>query len=1207
MTVEISNQAEPDYTSLKVTKKWYNGDNEITGDALNDLEAEVELVRYRAEPTGTTVHFINVKQNSDLATLVIPRSSSGESISVSIDSISGGANATLFKEFNSSMEMWQLEQQIPGNKIDSWGYIQSVGTKRIQTVDANDIYVVFDGGIQSITVSTEAVPDSGDATIDPTFDSTQHRQTLNSGNDFTYTYPKLLKGGKGTDDGKTYIYSYGIREVSNPNGFAFNTYIDAGINEADPTEGIKASNPTTDVIVKNVKTEPETGALKLKKIVTVNGGDNGSSTLTDGTYHFTIESTSLPAGEKVTKTVDLTFRGGQITNAKVDNSEVSVEADGYVIVQDLPEGPYTITETEPTNGTSISKINDEDTSEYSTTVTVVAGDTTAAQANAVFTNNFDITTTTVEATKAWKSGTQTVVWPSDVESVEFTLYAKISGMEEAVAISDSSISSFFTDVDATQSITKNTANKKAEWTDLPSMVSDGGTWKTVEYSVIETKVTYTEAAKQKATEEGLTLVDLTTAQAIAEAYSNPSYAQDSKTITNELPKIPVTATKQWSDNKTTHPTIWFKLFRTSGTHSISEVEGAEIKELPSGTTSVTWTGMDKYDSEGNEYVYSVKEVKADGSDFVPEGYEKQEKGLTVINTPRHDYNPKTSYIGTKTWNDADNINHLRPDDLTVTLYADGEPLTLEGQPVWTNKNTNTWTYTFSELPVFAADGHAISYTAEETEPANYTRTGKEVTNTAYVIGDFDEKGKVTTCEPTDFKLSDSLNLGVVFIKPTAGDATIIWTQRVPTESEKIVLTAKADAYFGTPVQFANGLPYVYHNTQHSDRTATITMTDDGIHLRFTHKSVWSQFAYGEYNATYTEGTTSFTNTDGSASVPVTADKTMKGGEAPDAFRFTLTAVDGAPMPAGTNSPLTVENITNETSEKEDKSDVGTVSFGTINYTKEDMKTATEETGEDGAATTAEGYASEKTFTYTIQEVLPEDAAADNNYTIDGVRYDPVIYTVNVKVTYDSTTGEMKIASGYPQYSKQTGDSSAPADSISFENEKFKNFEFTKIWRKADGSGNDEWGDKSITVILHRKVNGAEESTGDYPKTITLAAEQSAEGKIPVWKRTGDAERGYKFVFYDLEAYDGNGNAYEYSVTEGPVDNYKTDYTYPEGMTTQEVLNEACDKGKIINTPVDAVTLPHTGGIGTKLFTILGTALICFAGAALLLRRRRTIR
>lgn len=46
----------------------------------------------------------------------------------------------------------------------------------------------------------------------------------------------------------------------------------------------------------------------------------------------------------------------------------------------------------------------------------------------------------------------------------------------------------------------------------------------------------------------------------------------------------------------------------------------------------------------------------------------------------------------------------------------------------------------------------------------------------------------------------------------------------------------------------------------------------------------------------------------------------------------------------------------------------------------------------------------KTFTYTVEEVIPEGADARNR--LDGIVYDDTVYTVEVAVDYDDATGKL---------------------------------------------------------------------------------------------------------------------------------------------------------------------------------------------------------
>jgi len=57
-----------------------------------------------------------------------------------------------------------------------------------------------------------------------------------------------------------------------------------------------------------------------------------------------------------------------------------------------------------------------------------------------------------------------------------------------------------------------------------------------------------------------------------------------------------------------------------------------LKELDSSTTEVTWCGLYDKDEFGNPYIFTVREVDAEGNDWTPDNYTKVENGLNVTNT-----------------------------------------------------------------------------------------------------------------------------------------------------------------------------------------------------------------------------------------------------------------------------------------------------------------------------------------------------------------------------------------------------------------------------------------------------------------------------------------------------------------------------------------------------------------------------------------------
>ncbi len=86
----------------------------------------------------------------------------------------------------------------------------------------------------------------------------------------------------------------------------------------------------------------------------------------------------------------------------------------------------------------------------------------------------------------------------------------------------------------------------------------------------------------------------------------------------------------------------------------------------------------------------------------------------------------TQVSGTKTWADQDNAAEKRSDSVTVYLLADGEQV--NAAVIY---EETEWAFQFTDLPVYAGDGHIIQYTVIEETVANYTASyeGYNIINT----------------------------------------------------------------------------------------------------------------------------------------------------------------------------------------------------------------------------------------------------------------------------------------------------------------------------------------------------------------------------------------------------------------------------------------------------------------------------------------------
>jgi len=146
----------------------------------------------------------------------------------------------------------------------------------------------------------------------------------------------------------------------------------------------------------------------------------------------------------------------------------------------------------------------------------------------------------------------------------------------------------------------------------------------------------------------------------------------------------------------------------------------DTKEI-TGETKQNWqsnfTDLPKYNN-GREIEYSVKE------ETVPSGYEVSYKdNNTIINT----HSPSKRMIeGTKTWNDNDNNDGIRPDKIIVKLFADNIDT---GKTFEVSSKTN-WQYKFEDLPEYR-DGNKIIYTVNEEDVLGYSSEikGFDIVNT----------------------------------------------------------------------------------------------------------------------------------------------------------------------------------------------------------------------------------------------------------------------------------------------------------------------------------------------------------------------------------------------------------------------------------------------------------------------------------------------
>ncbi|MCF0111000.1 MAG: Cna B-type domain-containing protein, partial [Erysipelotrichaceae bacterium] len=135
----------------------------------------------------------------------------------------------------------------------------------------------------------------------------------------------------------------------------------------------------------------------------------------------------------------------------------------------------------------------------------------------------------------------------------------------------------------------------------------------------------------------------------------------------------------------------------------------------------TWefNDLDKY-ADGKEIKYTVAEDKVNDYDTTYD-----DAHLNVTNTHKAEL---TDITVTKLWDDENDYDHLRPEEIEVYLYANGSlidtvHLTKENfagtqEVPGFNYTLDVWTYTWKDLPKYK-DGKEIKYTVGEKEVEDY--------------------------------------------------------------------------------------------------------------------------------------------------------------------------------------------------------------------------------------------------------------------------------------------------------------------------------------------------------------------------------------------------------------------------------------------------------------------------------------------------------
>ena len=196
------------------------------------------------------------------------------------------------------------------------------------------------------------------------------------------------------------------------------------------------------------------------------------------------------------------------------------------------------------------------------------------------------------------------------------------------------------------------------------------------------------------------------------AYDTNALGKTTITNTHEIEKTERAVEKVWDDNNNQDgkqpESIQVQL--KAGDNNV----GDEITLNASNNWKYTWKNLDKY-SNGEEINYTIKEIsKINGYDTKYESTVKDEVTTYVI-TNTHIPEVVSKSVE-KVWNDNNNQDGKRPENIQVQLKANGNN---KGDTITLNAD-NEWKYTWSGLEKYS-DGKEVTYTIEEINvPEGYT-------------------------------------------------------------------------------------------------------------------------------------------------------------------------------------------------------------------------------------------------------------------------------------------------------------------------------------------------------------------------------------------------------------------------------------------------------------------------------------------------------
>ena len=679
-----------------------------------------------------------------------------------------------------------------------------------------------------------------------------------------------------------------------------------------------------------------------------------------------------------------------------------------------------------------------------------------------------------------------------------------------------------------------------------------------------------------------------------------SYTSNGQTIDSETPitvtntktieKTSISVEKKWVDKTgAPHSAVNVTLRRKLESGTDYDKGFSETAELSSNNGwKHTWSSLDKTDAGGNRYLYDVVEEN------VPSGYQATyendgehhngvngntaENPIVIVNTKVLQLTLK------KQWSDSDTNKHVN-DSVKVNIYRSTNQTDVPVVTTVTTKATTTTTTkattkaTTTETTTKATTTTTTS--AEETKPEETTTTTQpklKLTAADNKTELLEKGGKLQlTADPSD---------GVTFKSSSDKIATVDSSGLVTgKEAGTVTITAHKDGYEDATIQLTvkDATKRVDVSNAAAGKKIKIKLTGgvagetaNGCYgYNDSAQGKWQQI---EWNKTL--------DANGSAEWEYTVPNDFGGN-----FQIQVWWVGG-------NIPPVDESIK-------------------IEYTVEEVTTPP--SGGDTAIELNKDNQSVK------KELDPTKKLISIELELDSTIYDSVQtygrVEFNVRVRHDTinnwanyganiifsggdgTEGSRKFSVNY----KWNGDNEIIIDgnkvTIQFSELSVNEMEFYV-------SGENYAKILNYTITYATDTSTQSLAAPSAMRMLRMAANVMTSGSAGV-EQVGESiilkdsdSSNWQAVLTNLPAYDENGNPYYYWAEEIAVGGYTPSYTYAGGA--DNYISGADGVITIINTKEESasVTMPATGGRGTRWYTITGAAILCGTAAGYLWFRRR---